>query len=125
MRPQARGGYSCEFLVGVCRPVLQILTRFQTKKLNFPHPFSDLAFTQKLCYRYVERKPKHFSNAFRICTSFFLFYLFGVETINTFIHSHSSIENHTRFQTKMGKVYTLFQAKTAQKPYPMWRHIPI
>ena len=41
MRPQARGGYSCEFLVGVCRPVLQILTRFQTKKLNFPHPFSD------------------------------------------------------------------------------------
>ena len=32
---------SWEFLVGVCRPVLQILTRFQTKKCNFPHPFSD------------------------------------------------------------------------------------
>ena len=29
------GGYSWEFLVGVCRPVLQILTRFQTKKCNF------------------------------------------------------------------------------------------
>ena len=27
--------------------------------------------------------------------------------------------------TKMGKVYTRFQAKTAQKPYPMGRHIPI
>ena len=25
----------------VCRPVLQILTRFQTKKCHFPHPFSD------------------------------------------------------------------------------------
>ena len=41
---QAReGGHSSEFLVGVCRPVLQILTQFQTKIFNFPHPFSDLA----------------------------------------------------------------------------------
>ena len=48
------GGYSWEFMVGVCRPVLQILTLFQTKKLSFsttvfspglynPFPFSDLA----------------------------------------------------------------------------------
>ena len=35
------GGYSWEFLLGVCRPVLQMLTQFQTKKFNFPHPFSD------------------------------------------------------------------------------------
>ena len=35
------GEYYWEFLVGVCRPVLQILTLFQTKKCNFPHPFSD------------------------------------------------------------------------------------
>ena len=34
------GEYSWEFLVGVCRPVLQILTLFQTKKCHFPHPFS-------------------------------------------------------------------------------------
>ena len=33
------GGYSCKFLVGVCRPVLKILTRF-----------SDLALRQKLCH---------------------------------------------------------------------------
>ena len=33
--------YSAEFFVGVCRPVLQILPLFQTKKCNFPHPFSD------------------------------------------------------------------------------------
>ena len=25
----------------------------------------------------------------------------------------------------MGKVYTRFQTKTAQKPYPMGRHIPV
>ena len=35
------GGYSWEFLVRVCRPVLQILTLFQNKKCNFPHLFSD------------------------------------------------------------------------------------
>ena len=37
------GGYSCEFLVEVCRPVLQILTPFQTKICHFPHPCSDRA----------------------------------------------------------------------------------
>ena len=40
-RRKMPGRYSWEFLVGVCRPVLQILTLFQTKKCNFPHPFSD------------------------------------------------------------------------------------
>ena len=33
---------------------------------------------------------------------------------NTLIDFHSSLENHTRFQTKLGKIYTLFQAETAQ-----------
>ena len=55
----------------------------------------------------------------------FLLIAFGIETINTFIRCCSSLENHTRFQKKMGKVYTRFQTKTAQKPYPMGRHIPI
>ena len=36
-------GYSSEFSVGVCRPVLQIRTQFQTKTCHFPRPFSDLA----------------------------------------------------------------------------------
>ena len=43
-------------------------------------------------------------------------YSFGTETINTLIPSRISLENHTRFQTKMGKVYTRFQTETAQKP---------
>ena len=30
-----RGGYPSEFLVGVCRPVLQIQTLFQTKVFHF------------------------------------------------------------------------------------------
>ena len=55
----------------------------------------------------------------------FLSYSFGIKRINTFIHSRSSLENHTRFRTKMGKASTLFQTKTAQKPYPLGRHTPI
>ena len=53
----------------------------------------------------------------------FLSYSFGIETINTFIHSRSSLENQTRFQTKMGKVCTPFQTKKDKKAYPMGRHI--
>ena len=34
------------------------------------------------------------------------------------MHSSSSLENNTRFQTKMGKVYRRFQTKKAQKPHP-------
>ena len=33
VRRSIAGGYSSELLVGMCRPVLQILTRFQTKKM--------------------------------------------------------------------------------------------
>ena len=32
------GGYSWEFLVGMCRSVLQILTLFHTKKILFSTP---------------------------------------------------------------------------------------
>ena len=39
--------------------------------------------------------------------------------VNTFIHSRSSLENHTRFQTKMGKVYiTHFQTQKGRKTIP-------
>ena len=59
--------------------------------------------------------------------AYFYFFLTHLElTINTFIRSRSSLENPTRFQTKMaGKVYNRFQTKKAQKPYPLGRHIPI
>ena len=37
--PERAGGvYSWEFFVGVCRPVLQILTLFQTKNMSFYRP---------------------------------------------------------------------------------------
>ena len=42
-RPRGgKRGYSREFLLWLCRPVLQILTLFHAKKCYFPHPFSDM-----------------------------------------------------------------------------------
>ena len=73
----------------------------------------------------LERKQNSSSNPFRIRIFFFLSYSFGIETIKTFIQSCSSLKNRTRFQTKIGKVYTRFQTKSAQKPFPMVRHIPV
>ena len=49
-KPYDLGGYSWEFLVGVCCPVLQILTLFQTKKCHFPHPFSDQTSKIHSCF---------------------------------------------------------------------------
>ena len=74
----------------------------------------------------LECKQKTFSNAFQI-RIYFLFrsYSFGIETINTFICFRSSLERVNQFQTKMGKVYSRFQTKKVQKPYPLGWHIPI
>ena len=68
--------------------------KFQTKKCHFPHPFSDLAFRQKLCHLFIrlERNQKASSNTFRIFMFLLRSYSFGFETINTFIISHSSLE---------------------------------
>ena len=63
LREGGGGGkrYSWKFLVGLYRPVLQILTRFQTKTdCNSPRPFSDqiskihtrFQTWQKSCYHY-------------------------------------------------------------------------
>ena len=101
-------------------------TCFQTLPLkSIPVFRSGLYAEIMLSLLRLQRKQKSSSKRFRIRTFLFLSYSFGIETINTFIHSRSSLKNHTRFQTKMGKVYTRFQTKTAQKPYLTGRHISI
>ena len=50
---------------------------------------------------------------------FYFALILGIKTIITFIHCRSSLEKHTRFLTKIDKVYTRFLTKRAQKPYPM------
>ena len=75
-------GYSWQFLVGVCRLVLQMPTLFQTKKRTFP--------VKKILQ-------VHFEFAY---FSFFL--TFGTDTINTFTHSCSYLKNHTCFSDQNG-----------------------
>ena len=67
-------------LVGVCRPVVQILTLFQTKTCNFPHPFSDQTskilipvfipgLQAKLCYYYLDYRAQQLKFFKRISNS--------------------------------------------------------
>ena len=42
---------------------------------------------------------------------------------HTFIRSRRFLENHTRFQTIMVKVYIRFQTKTVQNAYLLGRHV--
>ena len=99
-----------------CRPVLQILILFQTKKSRFQTWPLGRNYVIITCIRAQTKKIS--SNAFRIRLFLFLSNSFGLGTINTLIRSRNSLENHTRFQTKMGKVYTRFQTKKAPKPRP-------
>ena len=46
-REKGGGGGGEVFLVGACRPVLQILTAFQTNICHFLHPFSDLGLVSR------------------------------------------------------------------------------
>ena len=90
------------------------------------YPFSDLA-CKKLRHRYLDynSNKKDFLKSMsksRISLSVLLIWNWN---INTFVHSRSSLENHTLFQTKMNKVCTRFHTETAQKPYPLGWHIPI
>ena len=73
------GGYSWEILVGVCPTVLQILTRFQTKKCNFPGPFSDLAFRQKLCHHYLDLSANKKVLQIHVEFAYFSFFLTRLE----------------------------------------------
>ena len=75
------------------------------EKCHFSFPFSDLA-SKKLCDHYwhpllllTNSNTNDFFKSIRISMFLFPWNLSDIETINTFIHSRSSPENQTRFQT--------------------------
>ena len=80
----------------------------------------------------LECEQKLSSSAFWIRIFLLHSYSCGIETINTFIHSCSSLANNTRFQTKMGKVYTCSRPKRTKNstqwgdtyPYGLYREVP-
>ena len=118
--------------MGVCRPLLQVQAVVQAKTCHFSHPFSVQTWPLKSIFLFrfglyeimslrnrLEPQQKDFFKSIRIHVLFFLSWSSGIETAYTFIHSRSSVENHTRFQTRMGKVYSRFQTEKVQKPYPL------
>ena len=110
----------------MCRPVLQILTLFQTKKCHFPHPFSDQ--TSKIHTRFqtwplgrnyviitkIIAQTKNSSNPLRIRIFLFVSYAFGIETINTFIHSRSSLKPYPIPDQNRQSVYPFSDQNSAK-----------
>ena len=64
----------------------------------------------------LERKQKNSSNPFGICIFLFLSYSFGIETINTFVHSRSSLKNHTDSRPKWTKCIPVFRPNRRINP---------
>ena len=62
------------------------------------------------------RKQKNSSNAFRIHIFLFRSYLLGIERINTFIHSRSSLENQPDSWPKWAKSIPVFRPKRPKNP---------
>ena len=130
--PREYSGIVC----GGVPPGNRILTLFQSKKSHFPHPFSYLASKIQTCFQTFgidakvkgsksqQKTGKILPNAI-LCLPIFLSHSFGEEKINSATLSRGSLECHTQFQTIMVKIYTHFQTNTAQKPYPLGRHISL
>ena len=94
-------------LGGVCRPILQILTLFQTKTCHFPYSFSDLEVVTKrniTCLHMIKHKLHHHCNW----------------TTNT--QSWFPRINYKPYPIpdQIGKIYTRFQTKMSQKTLPDW-----
>ena len=102
---------------------------FRPKKCNFPHPFSDK--TSKIHTRFqiwplgrnyvmitqIRAQTKKLFTPFRIRIFLFLSYSFGVETINTFIHSVVPSKTIPDFRPNAQRVYP-FSDQNGAKTIP-------
>jgi len=103
-------------LGGGVPPLLQILTLFQTKNVIF-HTRFQTRQTSKIhnCFQTWPLERNYVTLNYRVkqkilqihvelaCFSFFLTHLELTETINTFIHSRISLENHPDSRPKWAK----------------------
>lgn len=123
------GHYSSRFLMRMHRTVREILLLFQTKNGIFYTPFHTWSLRNYVIITLIWMPRKIFLKLqFEFeCYSVCLIHLRSKWQINTFIHLHSSLNNHAQFHTKMGKVYPCFHIEMVQKPY-LWRwhiHVPL
>ena len=90
-----------------CRPVLQILARFQTNNI--------------ILHTRFQIRPLKSIPVFRPGLS----YSFGIETRNTFIYSVDPSKTIPDSRTKWAKCIPVFRPKRPKNPSPMRRHILI
>ena len=98
--------------MGVSDTLPETLTLFQTKICDFSHPISDLTGTYTIGVN-IKREIVLLLNDEEVASS-----------KKNIPNSRLECTNHTLFQTKMVKIDTLFQTKTAKKPYHLAPHIP-
>ena len=121
------GGYSWGFVAG-SRPVLQILTLFQTKKIVISHTrFQTWPLKSRSIFRPGVGRNYVIITYFRMPTRIFLkihfefayysFFLIHLE-LKRQTHSCTPVENHTRIQTKTGKVYPPVSDQNGAKTIP-------
>ena len=117
--------YSLYFWVGVCRPVLKILTLFQTKIYDFPYTISDLTLKMYTLFQTLWCVANSATlNGFTAYGTYvtpqtmFVFFFFAINVYGNTRYSKTGIPDQN------GKIYTLFQTKNAKKWYPLGRHIP-
>ena len=95
---------------GVCRPVLQVLTLFQTKKCHFPHRFKTWPVRNYVTITVRRLTLKRF-----LKTHFEFAYMILTPVVPS--------KTIPEYRPNRAKVYARFQTKTAKKPYPLGRHI--
>ena len=138
------GAYSWDFLVGCATWFFKSWPDFRPKNVIFHTHFQTRTIKSIPIFRpglYPEimlslirlecKQKKFFESNWNSHTvlSFLLIWDWNHKYFHTLF---SALENHTRFQTKMGKVYTRFQTKTAQKParwgstylYSLYKGVP-
>ena len=106
----------------------ETLTLFQTKMSDFPYPISDLIKSLIPYFRPEALEPGAWSERVTSCYGTYTLVEVNIkrekvlspndeEVANS---SRLEFKNHTLFRTKMVEIDTLFQTKTAKKPY-LWR----
>ena len=131
-------GYFQENCVGVCFTLPETLTLFQTKICDFSYPISDLI--KNLIPYFIPEDLEPVAWPERVISCYDT-YTVGVNIKREMVISpndeevasskknipNSRVEctNHSLFQAKMVEIDTLFQTKTAKKPYLLAPHIPM
>ena len=88
------------------------------QKMSFSARFQTWPLRNDVIITYINKSSNIIKDFLKFISSSRISLSFLLLLINTLVHSRSFLENHIQFQTKMGKVYTHFKTKTAQKTLP-------